>query len=114
MSADLAELRQDLPEIQLPRVNVIITSSPPDRNISVIKEEEEEEEECRTPRSPRNLIPETVVCPPAPMKPRRPVIRCKRKLTELNFLEMVAREEVDSLFRPSAAASPTKIRRCLV
>ncbi|KAK4431063.1 hypothetical protein Salat_0868300 [Sesamum alatum] len=57
-----------------------------------------EAEECHTPRSPRHMIPTTLICPPAPKKRRRSAA-CKRKLWELEFFETVAREEVESFFR---------------
>ncbi|OIT39789.1 hypothetical protein A4A49_58257, partial [Nicotiana attenuata] len=59
----------------------------------------EEEEEIKTPKSPQNLIPKILSCPPAPKKPKR-LISCKRKLVdELQFFEVAAREEVDSFFK---------------
>ncbi|KAI3458902.1 hypothetical protein Pfo_015565 [Paulownia fortunei] len=56
------------------------------------------EEDCHTPRSPQHMIPTTLSCPPAPKKQRR-TAACKRKLCDLQFFEMVAGEEVESLFR---------------
>ncbi|CAA0814425.1 Cyclin-dependent protein kinase inhibitor SMR3 [Striga hermonthica] len=57
-------------------------------------------DECHTPRSPRHMIPAAVICPPAPKK-RRPAgpASCKRKLWDLDFFEIVAREEVEFMFR---------------
>ncbi|CAN1238687.1 hypothetical protein LINGRAPRIM_LOCUS2164 [Linum grandiflorum] len=48
-------------------------------------------------------------CPPAPRKPKaRPATSCKRKLmSELDFFEVVNREEVESFFRSGLSK-----RRC--
>nr|GMD33640.1 cyclin-dependent protein kinase inhibitor SMR1-like [Ipomoea batatas] len=116
MSADL-DLRRDLQQTQLPRLKI----SPPDVNGSDQTHEiqgstskvdqEGGGEECRTPRSPRSTIPAALECPPAPRKPRRRAAACKRKLSELKFLEMVAGEEIESFFGANAGRN---IRRCLV
>nr|GLL35013.1 cyclin-dependent protein kinase inhibitor SMR1-like [Ipomoea trifida] len=112
MSADL-DLRRDLQQTQLPRLKI----SAPDVNGSEIQgstskvDQEGEGEECRTPRSPRSTIPAALECPPAPRKPRRRAPACKRKLSELRFLEMVAGEEIESFFGANAGRN---IRRCLV
>nr|XP_009800490.1 PREDICTED: cyclin-dependent protein kinase inhibitor SMR2-like [Nicotiana sylvestris] len=97
MSTDL-EFRL---EIQLPKINVVTTLS---------SQNSRGEEEIKTPKSPQNLIPKILSCPPAPKKPKR-VISCKRKLVdELQFFEVAAREEVDSFFR---SVDHVK-RRCLL
>lgn len=60
----------------------------------------DEEDCCRTPTSKEHRIPKILDCPPAPRKPKR-APTCKRKLSELQFFEIVNREEVDSFFRSS-------------
>ncbi|CAI0442522.1 unnamed protein product [Linum tenue] len=63
-------------------------------------ENSSEEEECRTPKSAEFKIPAVLSCPPAPRKPRRKAIPCKRKLEpEFEFFDAVNREEVESFFR---------------
>ncbi|KAG6393194.1 hypothetical protein SASPL_147430 [Salvia splendens] len=57
-----------------------------------------EDEDCQTPRSPRHMIPAVLRCPPAPKK-RRSSAACKRRLCELEFFDVVDREEVESLFQ---------------
>ncbi|CAN4126508.1 unnamed protein product [Withania somnifera] len=53
--------------------------------------------ECKTPKSPSFCIPKILKCPAAPKKPRRLISSaCKRKL---QFLEIVAEEEVESFFK---------------
>nr|XP_009624219.1 cyclin-dependent protein kinase inhibitor SIM-like [Nicotiana tomentosiformis] len=98
MSTDL-EFQQDFLENHLP--NVKITSSQNSNNTdercsSTISNEDE----CHTPKSPQFLLPKILNCPTAPKKPKR-IPSCKRKLLdhELQFFEIVARDEVDSFFR---------------
>lgn len=59
----------------------------------------DEEEECRTPTSKESKLPSIPKsCPPAPRKPRR-VPWCKRRrLQELEVIEVGA-EELERLFR---------------
>lgn len=108
MSTDL-QLRQELLEIRCPAITITVNLSSSsdvvndDNTIAVIQSQESTtsdgnvlEDECQTPKSPRNMIPEILSCPPAPKKPRR-VVSCKRKLCD--FFEIVAREEVESFFR---------------
>ena len=79
--------------------NVVETQN---KNINVEEDynKDEEEECCRTPTSKEHRIPKILDCPPAPRKPKR-APTCKRKLSELQFFEIVNREEVDSFFRSS-------------
>nr|GLL23375.1 cyclin-dependent protein kinase inhibitor SMR2-like [Ipomoea trifida] len=112
---EIQEFRPDSPETQLPRIktgssvssgvtdddggNGVISAAADNKRCSG-GGDREEEEECRTPKSPRNFLPETLVCPPAPKKPRRAAPSCKRKLgDELQFFEVVGRDEIDSFFR---------------
>ncbi|CAN1172076.1 hypothetical protein LINPERPRIM_LOCUS30964 [Linum perenne] len=79
------------------------------------KEEEVEnyaDEDCRTPKSAEFKIPPILKCPPAPRKPTaRTATSCKRKLmSELEFFEVVNREEVESFFRSGFQA--VSKRRC--
>ena len=69
-------------------------------NVDEDDNKEEEEDCCRTPTSKEHRIPKILDCPPAPRKPKR-APTCKRKLSELQFFEIVNREEVDSFFRSS-------------
>ncbi|KAL1553177.1 hypothetical protein AAHA92_13885 [Salvia divinorum] len=92
MSADL--------ELRLPIIKLRNSTSEMGRDDLNHEEicRSEEEEGCQTPRSPRHMIPAVLRCPPAPKKRRR-AAACKRRLFELDFFEVVAREEVDSFFR---------------
>ncbi|XP_030444667.1 cyclin-dependent protein kinase inhibitor SMR3-like [Syzygium oleosum] len=73
-------------------------------------------ESCRTPTSEKHRIPAVLRCPPAPKKPRfSRSSSCKRKLSELDFFDIVNRREVDAFFElASAAAGVSKRRRPLV
>ncbi|KAG6410086.1 hypothetical protein SASPL_128134 [Salvia splendens] len=98
MSADL--------ELRLPIIKLRNSASEigrDDLNHEVICRSEEEEG-CQTPRSPRHMIPAVLRCPPAPKKRRR-AAACKRRLFELDFFKVVAREEVDSFFRGAQVKS---------
>ena len=58
----------------------------------------EESPQCTTPTSEEFKLPGVPrSCPPAPRKPQR-AIRCKRRLSELEFV-VVRQEEMESLFR---------------
>ncbi|KAL7109136.1 hypothetical protein ACP275_06G156400 [Erythranthe tilingii] len=82
----------------------------------------DDEADCRTPKSPENMIPPILVCPPAPRKPlrqRTTAASSKRKLCELQFFEIAAREEVESFFRRveesiNGGAAATAKRRCVM
>ncbi|KAK4359714.1 hypothetical protein RND71_021943 [Anisodus tanguticus] len=73
--------------------------------------------ECQTPKSPSFSIPKSLKCPAAPKKPQRVISSCKRKL---QFVEIVAREEVESFFRivedakSSNGCNRNTKRRCLL
>ena len=94
--------------------NVVETQN---KKINVEEDDNKEEEEdcCRTPTSKEHRIPKILDCPPAPRKPKR-APTCKRKLSELQFFEIVNREEVDSFFRSSfeqiAVITPNKRSCC--
>ncbi|XP_022139169.1 cyclin-dependent protein kinase inhibitor SMR1-like [Momordica charantia] len=53
-----------------------------------------EDQCCRTPTSVENKIPALLQCPPAPRKRKRPPT-CRRRLMELEFVEIVSREEIE-------------------
>ncbi|KAK4367097.1 hypothetical protein RND71_014977 [Anisodus tanguticus] len=115
MSTDL-QFPQDLFQIQSPKIkiNSCHNSQRCNNNIS-------NEDECKTPKSPSCLIPKILKCPPAPKKPKRVISSCKRKLQrKLQFVEVVAREEVDSFFRivedvkSSNGCNRNTKRRCLL
>ncbi|CAK9176201.1 unnamed protein product [Ilex paraguariensis] len=122
MSTDL-EFRLDLLEIRIPAIKITSSQSSDvtDDDKSLIPIEKSSlghEDGCQTPKSPQNLIPQILSCPPAPKK-ARPLASCKRKLCELQFFEMVAGEEVESFFRSSFRPVELKSddvmkRRCLV
>ncbi|KAA8534480.1 hypothetical protein F0562_032001 [Nyssa sinensis] len=103
MSTDL-EIRQSLPEIRLPAIKVRTSQSSEvtSDSATIINqiEKSDSEDECQTPTSPEHKIPATLRCPPAPKKPRR-VVSCKRKLSEHQFFEIVAPEEIESFFSTS-------------
>ncbi|XP_030550470.2 cyclin-dependent protein kinase inhibitor SMR3-like [Rhodamnia argentea] len=74
---------------------------------------------CRTPTSEKHRIPAALRCPPAPKKPRfSRSTSCRRKLSELDFFDVVNRREVDTFFELAAAAAAagrvSKRRRPLV
>ncbi|XVE68743.1 hypothetical protein DITRI_Ditri09bG0094000 [Diplodiscus trichospermus] len=100
MSADL-ELFQDLVKIKLPKLKI---QSSNESGI-VIQEENKNQDSssssvCMTPTSEENKIPAVFTCPPAPRKPRKRAVSCKRKLSDqLQFFEIVNREEVDAFFK---------------
>jgi len=110
MSTDL-ESRQDLPRIQVRAVKTetLQSCSATDDKETIIQQENSETDDCQTPKSEEHKIPVVLSCPPAPRKPRRS-FSCKRKLTELEFFEIVNREEVDSFFQSSFELLPK--RRC--
>ncbi|CAN1238688.1 Cyclin-dependent protein kinase inhibitor SMR3 [Linum grandiflorum] len=111
MSAHLDSL-PDLPKIRL--LTQDPTEEPSTSGSSVDdgshrKPENYGDDECRTPKSAEFKIPAMLKCPPAPRKPKaRPATSCKRKLmSELDFFEVVNREEVESFFRSGLSK-----RRC--
>ncbi|XWS75243.1 hypothetical protein CRYUN_Cryun01aG0068800 [Craigia yunnanensis] len=111
MSTDL-ELFQDLAKINLPKLKI---QSSNESGI-VIQEENKNQDsssssECLTPTSEENKIPAVLSCPPAPRKPRKRAVSSKRKLSELQFFEIVNREEVDAFFKAGFDDSISK-RRC--
>ncbi|KAJ8528849.1 hypothetical protein K7X08_030493 [Anisodus acutangulus] len=110
MSRDL-QSRRPLSEIQLPlSTESNENSRDQSERCSIIKEPAE----IRTPGSPQHLIPKILSCPPAPKKPKK-AISCKRKLLgELEFFDVVAREEVDSFFSSVDENSSNRKRRCLL
>ncbi|OAY38921.1 hypothetical protein MANES_10G053200v8 [Manihot esculenta] len=116
MSTDL-ELGQDLLSIEVPPIKIQTPgscSNSKDINVDVIQQENGDEC-CRTPTSEEHKIPDILCCPPAPRKPRRRMILCKRKLLEFDeFFEIVNRQEVESLFRSSSEViAAAKKRSCL-
>jgi len=103
MSTDL-ELLHDLPRIQVrPAIKIETLQSciATDGNKAIIQQENSEtDDDCQTPKSEEHKIPAVLSCPPAPRKAKRN-ISCKRKLTEIDFFEIVNGEEVDSFFQSS-------------
>ncbi|GMN52819.1 hypothetical protein TIFTF001_021957 [Ficus carica] len=75
------------------------------------KEGDNEIESCRTPTSKEHRIPLILSCPPAPRKPAR-APSCKRKLSELEFFDVVNRDEVEQFFRSSFAKASAKRSYC--
>lgn len=112
MSTDL-ELCQDLPKLRVSslRVRTQQASDQPAGSANGFANRKEKfnddnnkenSEWPRTPTSKEHKIPALMTCPPAPRKPMKKVVPCKRKLmTELKFFEIVKREEVESFFRSS-------------
>ncbi|XP_022764320.1 cyclin-dependent protein kinase inhibitor SMR1-like [Durio zibethinus] len=105
MSTDL-ELFQDLDKIKLPKLKIQSSNE----NGVEIQEENKNQDECSTPNSEENKIPVVSSCPPAPRKPRKRAVSCKRKLSELQFFEIVNREEVDAFFKAGFDGSISKRR----
>ncbi|KAK4783446.1 hypothetical protein SAY86_007820 [Trapa natans] len=112
MTTDLHRLGE-MPKLRLHAVDshpslelsVCASSTSPGRNsdgVSPDHHREDEEMMCRTPTSEGNIIPAILTCPPAPKKPRI-APSCKRKLSELDFFEILNRTEIDELFRPVSA-----------
>lgn len=109
MSTDL-EFLHDMSKTRLLTIKTRTTSTPPsnhddnnNNNVETrkkIDEVDDNNECCRTPTSKEHRIPKILDCPPAPRKPKM-VPSCKRKLSELQFFEIVNRDEVDSFFRSS-------------
>lgn len=108
MSTDL-QLLCDLPKIRLlavdsPPPTEFSTSAPSTTaagcNSDAIHPEDrrEDEEDCRTPTSEENRIPAVLTCPPAPRKPRLALKR-KRKLSELEYFEILNSAGIDEIFR---------------
>ncbi|CAK9316997.1 unnamed protein product [Citrullus colocynthis] len=100
MSTDL-DLRRTLLEIvRRPAINLQIprpsTSMSGDHGGVIIQKDRIDDEVlcCRTPTSAENKIPAVVQCPPAPRKRKRPP-SCRRRLMELEFVEIVNREEIE-------------------
>lgn len=97
MSTDL-DLRRTLLDIvrrpaiklQIPRPSSMAADIQKER----IDDSAAEELCCRTPTSAENKIPEVLQCPPAPRKRKRPPT-CRRRLIELEFVEIVNREEIE-------------------
>ncbi|CAA3010171.1 Hypothetical predicted protein [Olea europaea subsp. europaea] len=109
MSTDL-EFRQELLEIRLPAIKINSSQSSEDQNCT--NQTSINDQDCHTPKSPQNMIPKILSCPPAPKKPTR-LPSCKRKLSELQFFNMVSREEIESFFRiAEAKINGAKKRRC--
>ncbi|KAF8397776.1 hypothetical protein HHK36_016698 [Tetracentron sinense] len=118
MSTDL-KFQHGSPEIRLQPIEV------PKRQSSGFAKEDgapiqlaDDEDECRTPTSDEHKIPRAWSCPPAPQKPKR-VVLCKRKLSELQFFEIVNREEVESFFQsnfelPRVTSRKFKKRWCSI
>lgn len=118
MSTDL-HLLHDLPKLRLqafhsPLSLELSASAPSGSNTYAVHPEDHraEEGECRTPTSEENRIPEIFTCPPAPKKPSLGP-PCKRKLSELEFFEILNRAEVDEFFRRASArvASDESLKR---
>ncbi|KAG2723394.1 hypothetical protein I3760_02G169100 [Carya illinoinensis] len=117
MSTDI-ELLNDLSKIGLLTFETRTTAQVSE-DISgdvVFEPQKDDDDECRTPTSKEYKVPEILVCPPAPRKPRS-APTCKRKPSvDLQFFEIVNREEVDAFFRSSfenvSGITSVKIRSC--
>ncbi|KAF9674939.1 hypothetical protein SADUNF_Sadunf10G0179800 [Salix dunnii] len=114
MSPDL-ELRQDLPVIQVrpatTKIETLQSCSAADDKKAIIQQENSETDDCQTPKSEEHRIPAVLSCPPAPRKAKR-IVSCKRKLREIDFFEIVNREEVDSFFQSSSELLTKRSRIC--
>nr|XP_011469403.1 PREDICTED: cyclin-dependent protein kinase inhibitor SMR2-like [Fragaria vesca subsp. vesca] len=92
---DLPSLMRSLPSI---KIQTPKPQQPQPQDSITTNDAVLEDECCRTPKSEASKIPAVVTCPPAPRKPRRAAGSCKRKLTELQFFEVVNRDEVEAFF----------------
>lgn len=98
------------PHLMTSMTTSTILQSPKDSNKHNSKtfsdvEEKKEDEECKTPTSKESKIPLVpTTCPPAPRKPRT-IIRCKRRLSELDFF-VVPQPDIECFFLPQ----PKKFR----
>ncbi|CAI0410804.1 unnamed protein product [Linum tenue] len=125
MSADL-DSRPSLPKIRI-GINLIDTPQPCssggcavtvdynsdriEKEITVNSSSDDDGEDCRTPKSAESKIPAILSCPPAPRKPNRRPISCKRKLgSQFEFFDVVHREEVESFFRSAGFQLAKRIR----
>ncbi|KAI3776681.1 hypothetical protein L1987_46469 [Smallanthus sonchifolius] len=118
MSTDLQLLR-DLPAIRLTSLKIKLPAihPAPEESCTVQSSEEEEEvENCQTPTSSEHKIPEITTCPPAPKKQRLSAPSCKRRISEFELFEIVARDEIESFFKSGYEFinrnSITNKRRC--
>ncbi|XP_022945469.1 cyclin-dependent protein kinase inhibitor SMR1-like [Cucurbita moschata] len=112
MSTGLDLRRTFLETVRRPDLNLPIprsSSSAPDHSDTIQKQSidttatasaEEEELCCRTPTSSENKIPALLQCPPAPRKRKRPP-SCRRRLMELEFVQIVNREEIEPYLNSS-------------
>ncbi|KAF9595044.1 hypothetical protein IFM89_036372 [Coptis chinensis] len=91
------QVRPALPPIRLRTINVQTRHTDEDGEVIQLSVDDDE---CRTPTSSEYKIPMILSCPPAPRK-RRKVVLCKRKLSEIQFFEVVGRDEVESFFKSS-------------
>ncbi|KAL8051636.1 hypothetical protein ABFS82_06G160400 [Erythranthe guttata] len=118
-AADLEFFTTALPIIKTVSSDVTADVTDDCQSCCVSSTNDDEEADCRTPKSPENMIPPILVCPPAPRKPlrRRTAAASKRKLCELQFFEIVNREEVESFFRrveESINGGAAAKRRCVM
>lgn len=91
-TTDLDEFMR-LPMIKISTTNIISDDE------SCISSSKIDQQKCHTPKSPQHMIPAVLTCPPAPKKPRR-VSSCKRsRVSGLKFIEVVARDEIETFFR---------------
>ncbi|XP_022968197.1 cyclin-dependent protein kinase inhibitor SMR1-like [Cucurbita maxima] len=115
MSTGLDLRRTFLETVRRPDLNLPIprpSSSAPDHSDTIQKQSidttatassaaaEEEELCCRTPTSAENKIPALLQCPPAPRKRKRPP-SCRRRLMELEFVQIVNREDIEPYLNSS-------------
>ncbi|XP_071713665.1 cyclin-dependent protein kinase inhibitor SMR3-like [Rutidosis leptorrhynchoides] len=103
MSTDL-QLRHDLLPIRLASLKIKVPETQISESLSedsCTLQLDEDDETCHTPTSSKNRIPSIVICPGAPKKPKQSVSGCKRKVSEFDFVEFLAREEIDMFFRSS-------------
>ncbi|CAI9759786.1 unnamed protein product [Fraxinus pennsylvanica] len=111
MSTDL-EFRQELLGIRLPtiKINSSQSSDITDDQNCTKQTSSINDQGCHTPKTPQHMIPKILSCPPAPKKTTR-VPSCKRKLSELEFFDVVSREEIESFFRVAEAHINGAIKR---
>ncbi|CAA2960249.1 Hypothetical predicted protein [Olea europaea subsp. europaea] len=99
MSTDL-EFRQELHEIRLPTIKTNSSQLSDVQNCT--NQTSINDQDCHKPKSPQNMIPKILSCPLAPKK-LSCLPSCKRKLSELQFFNVVSREDIESFFKIAEA-----------
>ena len=104
MDNDDPDLFKILPKVGLSAIRIIheaaMIPSHEQQNINDGEEDDYQNDEyCSTPTAVQHKIPAMTSCPPPPPPPKKPSVSSrKRKLSEVEFFEIVNRDEVDMFF----------------